>query len=61
MKTRQPNREQRFTNELAEKLNSMGGIINKADRRAIAQAFERHFREVQQDTISAILTQVQPK
>lgn len=49
------NRESRYANELAEKLNDLGQIIRRSDVRVIRQAFERHFREVQSDTISATM------
>lgn len=47
-------RETRYAEELAEKLNNMGAIITAADLLAIRAAFERHFREVQQHTIAAM-------
>lgn len=52
MKTK--SREERYAEELAAKLDSMGAIISKADLRAMKQAFERHFREVQLDTLKAV-------
>ena len=52
MKTK--SREERYAEELAAKLDSMGAIISKADLRATKQAFERHFREVQLDTLKAV-------
>lgn len=55
------NRENRFTEELCAKLSSMGAIITKADKRAIRQAFERHFKEVHEETMGVALAIMDPE
>lgn len=48
-------REDTYAAELAAKLESRGAFIVKADLRVIKQAFERHFRDVQSSTLTAIV------